>query len=334
MAELLMSNSDNITFVEDSTVDFVLTDPPFNISKKTNFHTYEKNSIHSYQFDENSEETWDTYTHEDFLTKLDEWSREWARVLRRGGNFAIFCADAYISHLIEALKANSLHPRRVVTWRKNNAVPINRAYMPMSATEYVIVGVKKGKNTVFNADISLTEQTLDSRIVEANIVADKISTIVFAKVKEKIFSQTFPPDFTDQEHIAAMEHIIRETLRNSEEEILEKVEKMYKVNTKNEKYLQACIPNYIQSPLKTGKRLHPTEKPVQLLQHFIALYTKTGDTVLDGFGGSGSTGEAALTLNRNAIIVERDASFYQSLVDRLTPHATVVRTNPDTKSLP
>ena len=97
---ITVSYGNNFRFVNDNSIDLVLTDPPFNISKETNFHTYEKNTIHSYEFDKQNEEKWDTYSHEEFLIKLDEWSSEWSRVLRKGGNFAIFCADAYISHLI------------------------------------------------------------------------------------------------------------------------------------------------------------------------------------------------------------------------------------------
>jgi site-specific DNA-methyltransferase (adenine-specific) len=77
------------------------------------------------------------------------------------------------------------------------------------------------------------------------------------------------------------------------------------------------VPNYIQNPLKVGNRLHPTEKPVPVLQFLVALYSKPGDVVLDGFGGSGSTGEAALLLNRRAIIVEREKDFFDKLTARL-----------------
>jgi DNA modification methylase len=226
---------------------------------------------------------------------------------------------------MEALKANGLHPRRVITWRKNNAVPINRAHMPMSATEYIIVGVKKGNKSTFNADVPISGQTAAEKIVEANIVADKVSTIVFAKIKDKILQNEHLPNLTAQEHLAEIERTVREALQSSAAEIVVKTEKMYKENEKNEKYLQACVPNYIQNALKTGNRLHPTEKPVHLLQYLIALYTETGDTVLDGFGGSGSTGEAALTLGRNVIIVERDKSFYENLVRRLTPLADAIQ---------
>ena len=62
MSELTIHHGDNFSFVKDASVDFVLTDPPFNISKPTNFATYEKNTIHSYQFDGESGEDWASET--------------------------------------------------------------------------------------------------------------------------------------------------------------------------------------------------------------------------------------------------------------------------------
>ena len=303
-------------FVKDGSVDFVLTDPPFNISKKTNFHTYEKNTIHSYQFDANNDESWDTYPHDVFLEKLDEWAGNWNRVLRRGGNFAVFCADSYISHMFEAMKNNGLLPKRLITWRKNNAVPINRAYMPMSANEYIIVGMKKGKTT-FNADIQIEEQTIDDRLIESTIVADKVSTIVYSNLYREMLKRTSPEGENDLEHLQSVLEVVQNSFNEKNIEIIkERVLGMYK--EKDEKlYLQACVPNYIQNPLKTGKRLHPTEKPTAVLQYLIALYSNPGNLVLDGFGGSGSTGEAAHNMGRKCILVEQDKGFYEKIVNRM-----------------
>lgn len=49
------------------------------------------------------------------------------------------------------------------------------------------------------------------------------------------------------------------------------------------------------------KRIHPSEKPVSLMEYFILTYTKQGDTVVDFTCGSGSTGVAAIKNNRNFI---------------------------------
>ncbi len=52
-------------------------------------------------------------------------------------------------------------------------------------------------------------------------------------------------------------------------------------------------------------RIHETEKPISLLEKLILFATKAGETVLDCFAGSCSTGVAALKLGRNAILIER-----------------------------
>lgn len=320
---MVLHHGDNFKFVEAASVDFVLTDPPFNISKKTNFASYEKNTIHSYQFDSESGEDWDSYSHEEFLGKLDEWSSEWSQVLRKGGSFAIFCADAYTSHLMEALKKNGLSPRRLITWRKNNAVPVNRQYMPMSANEYIVVGVKEGKNVTFNADVPILEQTLEDKIIEATIVADKVSTIIYSKVRDAVLNLQ-EDDLFGTDHVDMISQVVDNILESSKKEAVKKTQAIYKLDDEGKKYFQACVPNYVQNPLKVGNRLHPTEKPVPLLQFLVALYSKPGDTILDGFGGSGSSGEAALSLGRNAVIVEREANFYAKLKKRLESQATAV----------
>lgn len=323
MTNLTIFNGDHFKFVENNSVDFVLTDPPFNISKKSNFHTYEKNTIHSYQFDGESDEAWDSYSHEEFLVKLNEWSAEWSRVLKKGGSFAIFCADSYISHLMEALKANKLSPRRLFTWRKNNAVPINRAYMPMSANEYIIVGAKEGKKTTFNANVPILNQTLDEKIIESVIVADKASTIIYSKIREAVLNSTNSE--SDKEHLDLIQTLVEQTLEVATKDVVKKVLAMYKEDKDETKYLQACVPNYVQNPLKVGNRIHPTEKPVPLLQYLVSLYSKPGDVVLDSFGGSGSSGEAAISLGRNAVLIERENDFYQKLRTRLEPQVDIIQ---------
>jgi DNA modification methylase len=55
---------------------------------------------------------------------------------------------------------------------------------------------------------------------------------------------------------------------------------------------------------------HPTEKPVGLARHFIALHTQPGDLVLDPFLGSGAFGQAAIELGRNFIGIEIDEGYF------------------------
>lgn len=63
--------------------------------------------------------------------------------------------------------------------------------------------------------------------------------------------------------------------------------------------------------------LHPTQKPVALLEYLIKTYTNEGETVLDNCMGSGSTGEACLKTNRNFIGIEQDDKYFDIAYNRI-----------------
>lgn len=64
-------------------------------------------------------------------------------------------------------------------------------------------------------------------------------------------------------------------------------------------------------------RLHPTQKPVALLEYLIKTYTNKGDTVLDNCMGSGSTGVAAVNTNRRFIGIELDEKYFEIAQQRI-----------------
>lgn len=63
--------------------------------------------------------------------------------------------------------------------------------------------------------------------------------------------------------------------------------------------------------------LHPTQKPVALLEYLIRTYTNEGDTVLDNCMGSGSTGVACVNTGRNFIGMELDDNYFDIAKSRL-----------------
>jgi len=59
----------------------------------------------------------------------------------------------------------------------------------------------------------------------------------------------------------------------------------------------------------TAKNTHPTIKPIKLMEYLVKLVSKEGQTILDPFAGSGSTGLACKNLKRNYILVEREDEY-------------------------
>lgn len=64
---------------------------------------------------------------------------------------------------------------------------------------------------------------------------------------------------------------------------------------------------------------HPTQKPVALMEWLINTYTNVGDTVLDCCMGSGTTGVAALNLDRKFIGIEQDPRYFEMANNRISP---------------
>ena len=62
---------------------------------------------------------------------------------------------------------------------------------------------------------------------------------------------------------------------------------------------------------KPEERVHPTQKPIGVMNWIIVNYTKEGDTILDPFCGSGSTGVAALQMGRNFIGIELNSDYVE-----------------------
>lgn len=76
------------------------------------------------------------------------------------------------------------------------------------------------------------------------------------------------------------------------------------------------VPSSIQF-VKRQTGLHPTQKPVALMEYLIKTYTNENETVLDFTMGSGSTGVACVNLNRNFIGIEKDDKYFEIAEKRI-----------------
>jgi len=68
---------------------------------------------------------------------------------------------------------------------------------------------------------------------------------------------------------------------------------------------------------RTGNKLHPTQKPVDLLEYLLAKFSDKGQAILDPFMGCGSTGVACKNLSRKFIGIELDEKYYNIAMERI-----------------
>ena len=73
---------------------------------------------------------------------------------------------------------------------------------------------------------------------------------------------------------------------------------------------------YFVTAEREGK-LHPTQKPIKLIEYFVNTYSNENDTILDNTMGSGTTMLACKNLNRNGIGIEKDPQYYAVAVARV-----------------
>jgi len=295
--------------IDNESIDLLLTDPPYNISNdgakpewidpKTGKN---KNTIHSQRFSESFDKDWDAVTHEEFLKQLEDWSSMWFNKLRKGGTFAVFISDQYISYLWKIMEKAGFEPKRVWTWKKPAAVPFNRKVNPVSGCEYILWGIKpKGKRT-FNSD------TVPGSIVDRYAVADKVSSIIYKAVKDGIGNKSIDSIFAEAQREA---------------------EKMIASRKNSNGLVEAIIPNTITYSGGLGNKIHPTQKPVEVLEYFIELCSDPGDMVLDTFAGSGSTGVAAQNTGRDFVLIERDTKMFTEMSKRFEDELSLAEVRPD-----
>jgi DNA modification methylase len=281
---------DQLDNVVDSSIDLLLTDPPYNISEKGATPVWidkatglDKNVIHSQKFSETFEQDWDDVTHEEFLEQMEEWSKLWFQKMRKGASFAVFISDKYISYLWNIMERQGFEPKRIFTWKKPAAVPFNRQVNPVSGCEYILWGIKPGGKRTFNSATDF------GNIVDRYALADKVSSIVYRAVKDNIGHKSLSSIMNDAQ-LEAQRMIDARKIKDNK--------------------IQAVIPNTITFSGGAGKKIHPTQKPVEILQYFIELLSKPGDTVLDTFAGSGSTGIAAILSGRDCVLIEQDQKMF------------------------
>ena len=109
-----------------------------------------------------------------------------------------------------------------------------------------------------------------------------------------------------------------------------KLRSKYKCNfiTGSENYRKFCDRNnniltelrvpssYQKFNIETG--LHPTQKPVALLEYLIKTYTNEGDLILDFCAGSGTTGVACMNTNRRCVLIEKEEKYCEIIKNRLS----------------
>ena len=105
---------------------------------------------------------------------------------------------------------------------------------------------------------------------------------------------------------------------NYQHELILFTTKRNALNVKGSYNIITGILSFSNGAKKTnGEKIHPTQKPIELIEKFIRDSTDSGDTVLDSFAGSGTTGVACINTDRRFIGIELDDNYFAIAKQRI-----------------
>ena len=297
----------------------------------------------------------------DSVLPMERLWKEYRRLLRCNGVAALFAAQPFTTTLI-----NSNRPafRYCWYWLKNTATGFAFArYQPMRKIEEVAIFVCNVPGKDNTEQHKALRAYMLEELKESGLTRSEINGILGNSMSSHYFTRgsqfAIPPREQWEKLQAATGRFsrswddVREEYKaelgghrggpqiynpqglqivtdpKPKRRLAMQADSVYKMDT----LMQEYTPKYKNWPVNVlqfqkESGLHPTQKPVPLLEYLVRTYTNPGDTVLDNCMGSGSTGVACLRAGRHFVGMEKDPHYFQIAKERLekeqTPTATPV----------
>ena len=291
--------------IPDGSVDAIICDPPYGTMKGASLDGWTEEKT-----------AWDTaIDHKPMLEQCN-------RILRKNGPLVLFSQEPYTSKIITNALSDLPFSYRMVWLKDHFANSLLAKKAPVSYTEDVCVFFKRHTKRDFEGFHPLREYSKSIlNFIECN--SKEITTRLghqkadhFFRVESTQFSlctkETYS-ELIEKFSIDKMLGFMPFSSLASTNAIYQKqlIEDMSKdspkvFNLENGKKYKSNVLQYKKD--YTG--LHPTQKPVALMEYLILTYTNPGDTVLDFTMGSGTTGVAAANTGRRFVGIEMDASYF------------------------
>ena len=272
--------------IENNTIDLVVADPPY--FKVVN-------------------QKWDYEwrTEEDYIKWCLAWMSEIHRVLRIGGTFYLFGYFRILALLVPYLKEMGFNLRQQILVDKGMRSVSGRAtknYKLFPNTTESILFITK-ENRIFLKDFLKGKQKelgLTSSEINHRLGVKTNGGGMWSIYAGKNICEQFPT----------------EEMWDKLKDILE-FDLEYKSVAQTFNSQMGLTDVWRDVDFYEEERIHPTQKPVKLIERLILASSDKGDLVLDPFGGSASTGIASLNTDRRFILFEKDEKYFDISVKRM-----------------
>ena len=248
----------------------------------------------------------------DVIIPCDKLFAEYRRILKQNANIVLFCQQPFTTTLINgAFKTEFSHS---LVWKKNNKTRAKSSKtVPLSSYEEIIVfRVNKVGNKSRHKRL---REYFTCELAKCGYSVNELEELIPNRSAHHWFR--FSSDFRiptewNYKRLQEITGCFSEPYESIRKEFDEERKNFCTYNPQGEN----CNVLFYNVPSKK-ERYHPTQKPVDLLEHLILSYSNEGETVLDNCMGSGSTGVACVNTNRNFIGIELDESYFDIAKQRI-----------------
>lgn len=291
----------------DESIDLILLDPPYGTIKGIDKTTDRKKV------------DWDV------VIDMDEMFNQYKRLLKVGGRLIIFGNNGFTQQT-RNLSSNILKYAYTMYWIKNHfGSPLSAKTAPLSYVEDISVFNKNDDRNDVQAPLTRKY----SHSIREYLGNMKLSELMkpFGHSKLSHFLSSEGTQFGIPSKEAYESFVDYYELNNWNEFISyqDLKEMFYKEKANSHNIIDRRfnlvdgakhIPNKLVFD-KPAHSVHPTQKPTELLEYLIKVFSNEGDVVLDNTMGSGSTGVACVNTNRDFIGIELDKDFFDIAVNRI-----------------
>lgn len=289
--------------ITDESVDFILTDPPYGTIKGMKLNSWKDGN------------EWDV------KPDLDALFKEYFRILKPGGKAVIFSQNSFTQE-VRAMSSTYLKYNYPLIWLKNsfaNYMSVNKSPvqffedMSVFSKQYGLLKESRSYCNKLLDYIGLTRGEINKAL--GHDKCDhffRTESLQFSNISEEGYKELVR-NYKINEMFGFLQYDEWLELYNGERKA-NRAKTAFNIR-EGQKYV-----SNIFEVSKESKRYHPTQKPVELLEQLIEIYTEPDAIILDTFMGSASTAISAINTNRNFIGFEMDEAYFKIANERIVQH--------------
>lgn len=156
--------NDYLAFIESSSVDLILTDPPYNLGEFMHKRNTNLVKMRENQF---AYAGWDNLSHDEWVNEMDIFFKESNRILKKGGALLLFMSLIKLETIIKIATKYKFYYKTTGIWHKTNPMPRNMNLHFINSTEAWVYFIKEDTTGTFNNDKKIVHDFFETSLTSS-----------------------------------------------------------------------------------------------------------------------------------------------------------------------